>query len=190
MHAKIMLGVALVAGLAIPLQAHAQNCTSFADSIINKFGNIPAGDYGEIQVTMVSNTSDGSQATYGEMPSISLVNGNAGRFRYHPATSTSAAYLDGYLTRFFSNHRFNPNGGFSLSSDPFNPKATDSIYVTIELSGSPGFFIFWQSIYPAGLVPIVIVQGQCQAGMINGAYGNQEFILSLFNPQVVNPIIR
>ena len=185
--AKFALCMVALAGLWMPVPANAQNCNAFVKNIINNFGTVPTGKQGEMQVALVSNRSDGRYVTYGEMPTMSGNNGGSGPLVYYPANHWGfPAYLQGTLSQFFSDRRFNQNGFFN---DPFNPQATDSLGIVIYLGSyplygiAPGEVVLTLNSWGGGSFSF---QGQCQDGMINGFYGNTEFVLSLFNQQVVD----
>jgi hypothetical protein len=179
--------------LAAPAGAHAQDCTTYMQNIINNFSNIPPGGQATMQVAMVSNRSDGRYVSYGEKPSMSGTNGSSGPLVYYPGGWTWFGYypatLQGTLSQFFSDRRFNQNGSFN---DPFDPANTDNLGITIFLEYSyvegvnPGEVVLTLNSWGGGQLSF---QGQCQNGMINGFDGvNTEFVLSLFNQYVPPPI--
>ena len=183
---RFALCLALLAALAMPTGAQAQSCSSFTQSIINNFGAIPPGGEGVMQVTLATNRSDGRYVSYAEMPSEDGHQGTSG-----PLVYSSGVFpfippsLQGTMSRYFSDRRFNYNGFFN---DPFDPNNTDSLGITIWLGNSA-----WYGI-SAGDVTLTLsggaknsFHGACQDGMINGFSGNTEYVLSLFNQRVIPP---
>src|SRR3974377_395111 len=114
-----------VPGMVSP--ANAQSCNSYVQNIINNY-HIPRGYEGVMQVSMTSNRADGQYVSYAEMPSMDEEQGSAGALVYHPAWGPFPAYLQGTLTQYFCNRRFNARGFFN---DPFNPQSTDKLGITI-----------------------------------------------------------
>lgn len=198
-----MLALALVVltGLFSASSANAQSCSTYASSIVSKFGTIPANSTGTMQARVTTNRSDGAYVSYGELSDLSGAQGTLGPLVYHPASGIVGVdyvppYLEGEVAQFFSDRRYTVGKGLELFSDPFDPTKTDNLGITVWLGTEtfgfppvtlhhPGDVTFTLNSWGKGTVPF---PGLCQDGMIYGFNGPTMMILSLFDLQVTtNP---
>jgi hypothetical protein len=177
--AKYVLCVVAVAAAWIPVPARAQDCTAFLSNLqtwLEKKPNGP-GTY-KISFNMVTNRSDGKYGSYSEGPS-----GTHALLTYYPARLLGGLwippYLQGDVTQYFSDRRYNPGGGIGFAWAPFDSSRTDKTRVTINLSPlGTGFGTVTLTLLSWGNAEFSF-KGLCHDGLMYGFTGNTMVVMSL-----------
>lgn len=177
----IVLSCAILFG-RFSVVAQAQDCTAFAQQIVNQFGRFGQGT---MQVKLATNRSDGNFVGYGEMPNAIRKDLFPDPFVYNHGSSGLPPSLSGTLRQFYSDRRYDQSCNGNTCSYPFLPTSTDNVNFTIWLGSYPKF----------GTTPGLVtwgsnsMQGQCYSfndngnldGVIDGFFQNSALVFSLFN---------
>lgn len=179
-----------LAGVLMPFPAAAQSCDTMLGAF-NTFFVQNSGVIGAVPVlysTIVTNRADGAYASYSEGPLANFITSGGsvtpGELYYHPAQLVrygpyffdTPAYVEGTMSSYFSDRRYEPQNsqGLYYPWAPFNPGNVDTITVRIYLTqGQQGLF----TTVNAGQVSVVLnswgnnqltFQGSCQNGLLSG----------------------